>query len=1732
MKHTTKRFLAMIMVLAMCLSLLPGIALAADAYVKVSSVDDITSGGQFIIVANDLAMPTTLSSGKFVGQAVTPSGDTLSGDDLPVWTIEAVSGGIALKSGDKYLAYNSSTNFKMQASAYTWTVTEANGGYVIDSAATTRGVYLQTSSSKFGAYSTQNATASGYVSGLQLYKLSDGTDVPAGCAHQYTSVKTDATCTEDGSEVFTCTLCGDSYTETIKATGHNYVDGTCTACGDTVADLSGDYYIAALRGGNYWYMTSDLGTASTKRYTAIDSGLTELPASIASGLADRTFTVTGNGDGTYSISVEGQYLGWTSGNSGALVAADKALALQIVEVDGAYNIQTTDGTRVLALNSTNGNNYFAFYGGTQVKNLYLIPVAAAGGECAHANTSLVNGKAASCTAEGYTGDTVCADCGETLTVGEVIAALGHSNEDGDNYCDVCGTLVASDISYVKTTALNTGDVVLLINEEAAMELSSMSTTSTIYGIGGGYTDAPVGLMPLTVVVGASEGTVAFQTADGLYLCWVSGNSLKTSDTLDANSSWTVSFEVGGNAVIANNADATRTIRWNKTSPRFACYTSGQADVQLYKQVIGGGCAHTETTLNGAVDATCTEAGYTGDTVCAACGETVTFGSVIEAAGHVETVIPATVTCTKAGLTEGKQCANCDKVYTAQKEANAAGHSYADGICSVCGAAEILAPADAAQILADAYALAAGDALEYTATLNGVITSIDTEYSEQYSNITVTIAVSGNEDKPVQCYRLTGEGIADLAVGDTITVSGNIINYNGTVEFGSGCALLSVVKPVVVTYYVAGSFNSWNPKDEAYLMTANEDGTYSLTINVTAGNHEFKVTDGSWDNSWGSDTGNATFTAASDGTVTITFDGSNVSASGDCLGEKEPMTIISMHVAGNAGLCGAEWDPAANQMDSAMGTYSITFENVAAGTYEFKFVANGTWDLNWASGIAIASGETQTAWFNAMGNSSITVAEDGSTVTLSFNMTTMDLLTGEGATMSAEIVAPEAPAAGALILGDNALTLEANDQDGDSWTFTAAEDGTLFLNVTALSYDWMGEGTYEEAPADQISMGWSRMYTLLINDVAYYTLPVAVEVSAGDALKVQIIANYGYATNLTLALSMGSVVEPEPAEPGTMGNPIVIETLPYEITVDGEHDIYYTYIAEADGILNITYPAGNFVSGLTDYTKADGVYYVNVVAGDEISINPWGSNAGTYTIAYGEAPEIENVNIYFDASLYGWTNVNAYAWDADGNPVSAEWPGSAMTLNEDGIWTIELGSNAAYILFNNGEYYQTGDKDFAADTLYNGINSAIYGTELITNFYVTGDGVFGEWASDNANGIMTNNGNGIYTVTFTGIEAGTYGIKVTDGTWINSWGEWGENVNVEIAEKSDVTVTFNLNEQTVTYEAVPAEVEEPVVIPTLKLKAPALEFKDMIKVIAFFTAENLDDVVEMGMITYTSKVDVVDISTAAHVIPGATFDPSSDRYFASSQGIHAKYLGDTVYLACYAKLTDGSYVYTKLASYSAVTYATNQLKGTDVKLKQLCAAMLNYGAAAQNYFGYNTDVLANSTLTAEQIALPEAYTSDMVQTVSAVDKAKQGVFASNKGFGTRKPAVSFEGAFSINYFFTPNYTPVDGITLYYWTEADFNAADVLTVENASGAVAMKDEGTQFRGDIEGIAAKDLTKAVYVAAVYSDGTTTWTSGVLGYSIGAYCSSQANGTGTMAELAKATAVYGYHANAYFAQ
>lgn len=84
-----------------------------------------------------------------------------------------------------------------------------------------------------------------------------------------------------------------------------------------------------------------------------------------------------------------------------------------------------------------------------------------------------------------------------------------------------------------------------------------------------------------------------------------------------------------------------------------------------------------------------------------------------------------------------------------------------------------------------------------------------------------------------------------------------------------------------------------------------------------------------------------------------------------------------NVAGAGGLCGADWDPAENQMtQGADGVWTKEFTNIAAGTYEFKIATNGAWD----NGEYNLEGDASSGGSNA----SVTVDTDGSTVVVSFD----------------------------------------------------------------------------------------------------------------------------------------------------------------------------------------------------------------------------------------------------------------------------------------------------------------------------------------------------------------------------------------------------------------------------------------------------------------------------------------------------------------------------------------------------------------------------------------------------------------------------------------------------------------------------------------------------------------------------------------------------------------------------
>lgn len=135
---------------------------------------------------------------------------------------------------------------------------------------------------------------------------------------------------------------------------------------------SNRYIVLAQRNAssNWFYMTSDLGTASTKRYQAVDAGTSTLSSVSSSNLDDKYYWEI-DGD---KLKTAAGYSTWTSGNSANLDASGKELTIQ-KQTDGTYTFSFADGsdTRYLAMNSTAGNNYFAYYKGTnQIYRLTLV----------------------------------------------------------------------------------------------------------------------------------------------------------------------------------------------------------------------------------------------------------------------------------------------------------------------------------------------------------------------------------------------------------------------------------------------------------------------------------------------------------------------------------------------------------------------------------------------------------------------------------------------------------------------------------------------------------------------------------------------------------------------------------------------------------------------------------------------------------------------------------------------------------------------------------------------------------------------------------------------------------------------------------------------------------------------------------------------------------------------------------------------------------------------------------------------------------------------------------------------------------------------------------------------------------------------------------------------------------------------------------------------------------------
>ena len=183
----------------------------------------------------------------------------------------------------------------------------------------------------------------------------------------------------------------------------------------------------------------------------------------------------------------------------------------------------------------------------------------------------------------------------------------------------------------------------------------------------------------------------------------------------------------------------------------------------------------------------------------------------------------------------------------------------------------------------------------------------------------------------------------------------------------------------------------------------------------------------------------------------------------------------------------------------------------------------------------------------------------------------------------------------------------------------------------------------------------------------------------------------------------------------------------------------------------------------------------------------------------------------------WKGCKAYWWGCSGtNPA---WPGVDMTEVEDGIWTYDVPADATGLIFTNGSGSQTKDLTVPTDDKVMFVFANAYWTtygkvEVVTEYFVAGSaGLCGvEWSPNAAeNKLSDTDGDGIYTITYTGVAAGNYEFKVTNGTWDESWGKDGGSANFALAvaeDNSTVEIRFDSEAMQIEAEVNGAASEQP------------------------------------------------------------------------------------------------------------------------------------------------------------------------------------------------------------------------------------------------------------------------------------------------------------------------------------
>ena len=206
--------------------------------------------------------------------------------------------------------------------------------------------------------------------------------------------------------------------------------------------------------------------------------------------------------------------------------------------------------------------------------------------------------------------------------------------------------------------------------------------SVAYAPGKAYNRTNADLKDAKVDVNGSLTAIGaiYTTKGGADICSSNGTGKYVQHGTPGKETATYQYNANGNKEVTIPITAAKL--HNADGTYYETKDAKAGDTINYVNGVWGGtpCAHENTELRNAKEATCTEPGYTGDTYCKDCGEKIGTGTAIPAKGHTELIDEAVAaTCTTPGKTEGKHCSVCNEILVAQEVIPAKGHSWDKGV---------------------------------------------------------------------------------------------------------------------------------------------------------------------------------------------------------------------------------------------------------------------------------------------------------------------------------------------------------------------------------------------------------------------------------------------------------------------------------------------------------------------------------------------------------------------------------------------------------------------------------------------------------------------------------------------------------------------------------------------------------------------------------------------------------------------------------------------------------------------------------------------------------------------------------------------------------------------------------------------------------------------------------------------------------------------------------------------